>query len=264
MRILTVVLALALAVVAVRWRKEAASTQELRAEIARLNAISAAPPAVEPPKAAADPAPAPPASSTRVEERTIVKQDTATLDALVKLADEKQTRLATAQKSLGDAENRIHELEEKSAAAEAEIRKLAAAETDLKDRLETANRVNAALEAEVKGRSERVVRIETSNRELLSRQEENARNLARLRKAAEEIEDLSRRRDLHLNNLQRRYREVTDQYRSLAVRGAELPVGVDLSRIQSAIALAEDDLRQLQALGAQAARLQKELAAARR
>jgi hypothetical protein len=70
-------------------------------------------------------------------------------------------------------------------------------------------------------------------------------------------------------NLQRRYRELTDLYRSTlltieqqrdnpAIR--QLP---DASRIQATVLAAEDDLRQLNALNTQAQRLSQKLQAVR-
>jgi chromosome segregation ATPase len=200
----------------------------------------------------------------RVREKTVLREDTTTRNELVRLIDEKQALLAAAQKSLADAGEQVAQLESRVESIEAERKSLADSARDWKERAETASRVAAAMEAEVKGRSERMARIESINRELAAKGDESAKRSERVSKAARELEELARRREVHLANLLRRYREVTDQYRSLAVRGGDLPVGVDLSRIQSAIQLAEEDMRQLQSLGAQAERLQRELSGLRR
>ena len=71
---------------------------------------------------------------------------------------------------------------------------------------------------------------------------------------------------MYLNNILRRYREITEQYRAMSGvldsrRDREAaPVGsTEIARIQNAIALAEEDLKQIDALNAQAARLEKKL-----
>lgn len=70
-----------------------------------------------------------------------------------------------------------------------------------------------------------------------------------------------------------RYRDITEQYRALANlfdnrRGAEgtpgsatVNPGPELARIQSTVGMAEEDLRQLNGLNAQALQLQKRLQA---
>ncbi len=82
-----------------------------------------------------------------------------------------------------------------------------------------------------------------------------------LTKISDDFDDLNRRRDQYMTNVLRRYREVTDLYRTLSLR-QEGPRD-DLSRIQNAISLAEEDMRQLQSLNAQARRLQRDLQAAK-
>lgn len=267
MRIVAAILAIFVAALVWTWRRDAARLTEqtveierLRAAEAKLRAVPMAPPAV----VAEQPSSIREQPIERVRERTVLREDWATRNELLKLVDEKQARLNATQRSLAEAEERVQEMEAKLAALAVEQKRFAEVELELKDRLDTSVRLVGALEAEVKGRSDRMLRIESTNRELLVKVEENSRRMERLRKAAGEMEELSRRRDVPMNNILRRYREVTDQYRSLAVRGGDLPAGVDLSRIQSAIMLAEEDLRHLQTLGAQASRLQKEFQAAGR
>ncbi len=86
--------------------------------------------------------------------------------------------------------------------------------------------------------------------------EENAGATAQLRSLSalfREFDELNRRRENALTSLQRRYRELTDLYRStlLTIEQArdnpafrQLP---DASRIQSTVLAAEDDLRQINA-----------------
>jgi hypothetical protein len=98
--------------------------------------------------------------------------------------------------------------------------------------------------------------------------EESNRNGLKWRKLADDMEDVARRRETLVTNLSTRYREASDTLRALSLqlenRGAGAASGPnDLSRIQNAVTLAEEDLRQLRSLSARARQLQKELAAAK-
>jgi hypothetical protein len=81
-------------------------------------------------------------------------------------------------------------------------------------------------------------------------------------RSAVALEDLNRRREVLLNNMVRRYREVTDQYRTLSLRvqsradqlGLDPGAG-EISRIQTSVQQAEEEFRQLNSLNAQAAKL---------
>ena len=81
-----------------------------------------------------------------------------------------------------------------------------------------------------------------------------------------ELDDIARRRDTYLSNLQRKYRDVNDQLRSLSARldryrdsNSAPSFSTDLPRLQSLVQGAEEDLRQVQSLNAQAQRLSQRL-----
>lgn len=277
MRILAAILAVAALTASLLWRRESERARAAEDEISRLRAaetglkakLSQAIAAASETETGLEQEPSAPHPVTGPDRPQVI-DDSATRNELVKMLDEKQARLAAAQKSFEELEGRLRDAEAKAAALGQEQQKLASANRELEDRLETANRVSAALDAEVKGRSDRMVLIDSTNRELRKKFEDASKQVAKLSKAAGDIDDISRRREVYLNNVLRRYREVTDLYRTLAVRmnspreTGMPPPGTDLSRIQNAIMLAEEDLRQLQTLNAQAARLQKDMAAAAR
>lgn len=276
MRIVAAVLAVAALTAALLWRKDSTRAALAESEVARLRASEAGLKAklVQMQAAAGIPVEDDPDEAARPEvrrpDKPVVTDDSVTRNELVKLLDEKRLRLEEIQKTLDETDSRLKEAESKIAALTQETLKAAETKRDLEDRLATANRVSAALDEEIKGRNDRMVRIDSANREIQKKYDEISKQVAKLSRAAGEIEDITRRRDVYLNNVLRRYREVTDMYRSLAMRmnspretGLPSP-GTDLSRIQNAIMLAEEDLRQLQTLNAQATRLQKDLAAAAR
>jgi hypothetical protein len=82
-----------------------------------------------------------------------------------------------------------------------------------------------------------------------------------------DLESVFHRREMYLNDILRRYKEITEQYRAMSGirdsrdRQAGTVSSAELSWIQNAIALAEEDFKQIYALNAQAQRLQKKLPA---
>ncbi len=241
-----------------RWQIDSASH---RAEIERLSkpgpVVSAAP-VVPSPRGAAEPA----AAVKTVERIVTVKEpgDAATRQELIRLLDEKNAKLSGLESSLREVREHLSELEAKLTQATREKEQLAASQKDLEQRLDTANRLADSYGEQGRGREERLAQAEVSAQELRKRGEDSARKLAKLNELAAQMDDLSRRRDTYLNNVLRRFREATELFRTLALRTDD----PNLARIQQTIGAADEDLRQIQALGAQAAKLQKDQALARK
>jgi chromosome segregation ATPase len=115
----------------------------------------------------------------------------------------------------------------------------------------------------LKGNSDRLVKLEVRYRKLKQQKQEADNKLKRSAKLLRQLESVQRRRETLLRNIVRRYREVSEQYRAVALQVNNPDQfssgGVDLSRLQNAVTLAEEDLRQLRPLNARAQCLQKEL-----
>jgi hypothetical protein len=89
---------------------------------------------------------------------------------------------------------------------------------------------------------------------------------AEIARVVTDLQDLDRRREAYLTSIIRRYRDITSQFRAM---GSMLDSGRDpnastlsdaaLTRIQNAVSLADDDLRQFSELNARAHELQKKL-----
>lgn len=234
-----------------QWRAKAEMASK---ELESLRAAQGLPPAEH-----AEQAAAPPAST----------DDVAVRRELVKLLAEKDEKLSAAAKDLEQLRGQAEEFEQKVRTLTEETQKLTGSERDARDRLDTARRLTEALQTEMKGKNARALQVEVANQQLRSKEEESRQRISRLVKLAEEADDLYRRREMYMANILRRYREVTDLYRMLNQqfanpRDGAAPANNDLSRVQNAIYQAEDDMRQLQSLNSQAARLQKEMAAARK
>jgi DNA repair exonuclease SbcCD ATPase subunit len=81
------------------------------------------------------------------------------------------------------------------------------------------------------------------------------------------LQDLERRREVYLTNILRRYRDITDEFHAMSSimdtshdAGSSACGGAALSRIQSAVTSAEDDMRQMNEINARSQKLEKQLA----
>ncbi len=204
------------------------------------------------------PAPLPPASSRSAE-------DARRLAAIRELAAA-QSRLTETQSALVEARNRAAELEASLERVTAENRRLTAAEAALQEDLDHTRRVVQAMEAEIKAKNDRLAQIESSLRKTREELQALAQKSGAIGPMITELAELNRRRENTINSLQRRYRDIADQLRALAVRldtqrdNPAAAIG-DLSRIQAAVLAAEDDLRQLNTLNSQSQQLMQKLAA---
>jgi chromosome segregation ATPase len=171
-----------------------------------------------------------------------------------------QGQLQAAEASVKELSNRVRDLEEALDKSQRETKRLAAGESELRDTLDSTRRLLQATETELKTKTERALQLETAVR---LAQQEAAASKSRASQVApvlREMEEINRRRENYIVSLQRRYRDLSDHLRSIAVRmdtqrdspGAAAP---DVSRIMSTVQSAEDDLRQLGTLNAQAQRV---------
>jgi len=182
----------------------------------------------------------------------------------IRLLADTQNKLDDAILTIDELEARIEELSTSVTRLEDEKKLLADSEADLRESLSNSNRVVEAMRAELKGNSDRLVKLEVRNRSLRQGNRDAENKAQAAQKLTRELENLYRRRDDLLTNIVRRYREIADQYRSgaLQINNPDQfgpAQGVDLSRIQNALSLAEEDLNQLDALNSRAARLQRQL-----
>ena len=185
---------------------------------------------------------------------------------------EDQIAIQRLKLSLSDANASIARLQSRRDEAEARIqdlaldnKRLAASEADLTQSLATANQTVNVLQNELKSRSDHATQIEIAYQKLRDQSGADAQKLAQLQQLAAEMREIQQRRETYLNNVLRRYKQITEQYRSLAGvlqdqrTGTPAAGSTDLARIQDTISLAEEDLRQLSNLDAQALRIQKKM-----
>lgn len=175
--------------------------------------------------------------------------------------------------SLSDTNAAISRLQDRLDGADAELqnlrvenKRLAGSEADLKSNLAAANQAVDAMQRELKSSRDRVTQVEIAYQKLRDQSGGDAQKLAQLQQLSSELQDIHQRREVYLTSILRRYRQITDQYRSLAgvMQGQRTDAPAtgtgDLARIQDSIAMAEEDLRQLNSLSAQARLIQKKMA----
>ena len=206
--------------------------------------------------------PSEPTSAGNTPRRTENQHSPPPSTGYLRVIEETRAALEGARKELSAARNDVEAMKASAAQEREEREKLAAELADRSESLAAAKRVVTATEAEFKSKNERLVRLETSEklvREAAGKAEISAVKALR---SAQELEDLNHRRELLISSINRRYREVTDQYRTLSLRvqGRAEQLGLDpgageLSRIQTSVQQAEDEMRQLNGLSAQAAKL---------
>jgi len=246
------------AIEAAKWK---ATEAELRAKLAAAERVPQTPPPEEP----EEPPPGVPAPVTPRAPKVVV-DDATSRQALLQIIEEREKQLTSAEGMLRDMQSRLQEMTTKLEQLQDQQAKLQASEAQLRERVDSLTQQAAGQEAAVKSKEVRLAEVEQSNQELRKKSDDSGRRLARLQQLAESFDELARRREAYLTNILGRYREATDLFRAVSVRleqprDSSVPLigASDVSRIQNAISLAEEDMRQLRGLNTRAATLQKDL-----
>jgi chromosome segregation ATPase len=191
--------------------------------------------------------------------------DTATPE-LIRQLEETRRELEMARELSEGFRQKLEQADQRLAQLEEQQKKLTQAESGARAQVEALTDKVKELDAQRWAQQTRITDVENRNIELRKRQDDSGRKLAQLRQVAESLEDLSRRREGFLTAILQRYREATDLFRAMALRLDNMPDrsaagSNDLARIQNAISLADEDMRQLRALNTRVTQLQKELRA---
>ena len=140
------------------------------------------------------------------------------------------------------------------------------ARADWQSQLDALKQELDSAQAEVEGSRQRAAALEAENTKLKSDGSAAAARAADFTRAMGQLQDLNGRRDALLTSILHRYREITSQFRAMGgVLGSNRDSNASpftdttLTRIQSAVSSADDDLRQLSELSAQARQLEKKL-----
>jgi DNA repair exonuclease SbcCD ATPase subunit len=123
-------------------------------------------------------------------------------------------------------------------------------------------------QADSQASRQRLAAVEADNAKLSSNNNAASARAVDLARVVVQLQDLDSRRDALLTSIMRRYRDVTSQFRAMSgmldssrdSNSSSPFTGAALTRIQNAVSSADDDLRQLSELNAQARQLEKKLA----
>lgn len=163
-------------------------------------------------------------------------------------------RIQELARELSGAREEVARAEARSTADATEVKTLQSQLAELRETNAQTRRLLDAAEAEWKVKSDRLAKAEAAEKSALERASKAESAAARSASQSRELEDLIRRRESLAASLHRRYRDVTDLYRNFTLnvqtRDTQSPglQAGDLSRIQTAVQQAEEDLRQMQSL----------------
>jgi chromosome segregation ATPase len=194
--------------------------------------------------------------------------DAATAEALSTAEQQVQRLHDSLAQSTAEAarlQAKVTSLDSRVETAAEENRQLSTAVEEGRKNLEDASQTTEALRAQLKAGGARIADLENLNAKLKDETATGRPLSTQTQQTISDLESIFHRREMYLNNILRRYKEITEQYRAMSgVRdGRDREAGplssAEISRIQNSIALAEEDLKQISALNVQAERLQKKL-----
>lgn len=194
---------------------------------------------------------------TREMEQAIANKEQALSDA--------QNDLAVVRAKANDLENTVLTLQNQIAVqSQQDEQKFAAAEAAANERISDLQHSMDQIRASLAQEKEKTDELQSTNAALEAKLAAPAKP-ARAELMAD-FRELTERREEYLRSLVSRYHQITSQYRSLsgALAGREDQQSApwssaELSRIQSAISSADEDLRHLDELNNRAALLEKKL-----
>ena len=113
---------------------------------------------------------------------------------------------------------------------------------------------------------QRLTVLEADNAQMKTDFNTSSERAAEVSRIVAALQDIDRRRDVYLTSILRRYRDIGSEFRAMGAvidttrdSGSDVCNGAALSRIQSAVSSAEDDLRQVGELDARSQKLEKQL-----
>lgn len=228
--------------------------QSLERQIREVQAKAAVPvvPAPVTPPVADTPKPLAP---VRPERRpTVENEPNPELESL-------RAKLQESAANMAKLQARTSELETEVLNVTAERARAAAAEQEARARVAELEKTVETLNAGRPDTERRLRDLEGEAARLRQRTVAAEQNSALVGQLSAELRDITRRQQVYATNILRRYREVTDMFRSLPGMVESKGNGPEVTRIQTAISMADEDVRQLNDLSARLARLEKRLPA---
>lgn len=228
-----------------------------KAVLARIDELEAQKPAATPAL------PAPTAVPTPTEKTTVVTKAGVDLTPYLRKIDELRAGLEASQKELDSARATIENQQGKLATQAESLKSLEASVASTQEAAAKESRIVEALQAELKVKSQRMIQAEQAEKVLQERLLKAEQSARRATASTKELDDIQRRRENAYTSLERRVREVGDIIRGFTLNAQTRETGTlglaagDLSRLQTALQQADEDLRQIRSLNARASDLAK-------
>ncbi|HXW15730.1 MAG TPA: hypothetical protein VEN79_14575, partial [Terriglobia bacterium] len=175
--------------------------------------------------------------------------------------------LAESRSTITDLQTQLSASNDQNAkaAASAEER-LQTQQADSQAQLDDLQKKLDAVQAESDIVHQRLAVVESDNAQMKTNTAASAARAADVARIVASLQDIDRRRDVYLTSILRRYSDIASEFRAMSgimdTSHDQSPGacnGAALSRIQSAVTSAEDDLRQMSDLDARSQKLEKQL-----
>lgn len=201
-----------------------------------------------------------PEENLAASDRAEISKREATIERLDRDLAQSRTTITDLQEKLSTAND-----QNAKAQASADVR-LQQQQADSQAQLEELQKKLDAAQSASEIARQRATVLEADNAQLKSDTSAVSTRAADVARIVSSLQDLERRRDVYLTSILRRYRDITDEFNAMSSMmntshdpGSSPCGGTALSRIQSAVTSAEDDMRQLSELSARTQKLDKQL-----
>jgi DNA repair exonuclease SbcCD ATPase subunit len=210
----------------------------------------------------AEPSPSAPADKERSKSLHPSRAIVPAYEAMQIEVHSLRAEAAESREAINRLETGRTELQGQLDALTAENKRLSTIDEDIKGKLAEAERRRDQLQAQLTTQREQAVQLESANsrlRQLLAAAQKASTPIA-------ELQDLSRRRQQYIESILRRFRELTEQYRTLGASidrrrdtdPAAATSGAETSRIQSTLVAVDEDIKQLNSLNSRAQLVEKQ------
>jgi chromosome segregation ATPase len=192
--------------------------------------------------------------------KAAIAQRDATIQQITNELNAAKASITQLQKSLSASKG------ENEKALEASNQRYKEMQTELQTRLDQLQKELDSAQADLQSSRQRIASLQKANDQLLAANSEGSTRAAEREHILTSLQDLDRRREAYLRSIADRYRNLTNQFRTMSGmlasnRGQDSNTlsGPALDMIQNAISLTDNDLQHLSELNAKAFRLEKRL-----
>ena len=202
-----------------------------------------------------------------VPEETLAGNDKAGIAKREEVIERLDRELAESRSTITDLQTQLSASNDQNTKAAASAQEqLQKQQADSKAQLDDLQKKLDAMQAESDIIHQRLTVVEADNAQMKTDSTASAARAADVAHIIASLQDIDRRREVYLTSILRRYRDITGEFRAMTGMldtsrdpNSGACGGAALSRIQSAVTSAEDDLRQVSELDARSQKLEKQL-----